>query len=186
MAIRRCLLLQPLTRQAQATSLLFTTNPSSSSSLHSLFDSVPFFPNANTSSPLLPIFTNSKPTCAFAQCSHLRYFSSTKQGDTTEEEEEEEEYSEEEDAEEDEEDYVSVTSGKRVYTAEGKEEEAAAIGYKVVGPLQKDEQVFKPYEPVFAVVQVQFANSASFRVSLFHFYFLVGNECVFFVLPQLV
>lgn len=45
---------------------------------------------------------------------------------------------------------------KREYTAEEKEEEAAAIGYKVIGPLQRSERVFKPYEPVFAVVQVCF------------------------------
>ncbi|KAF0919717.1 hypothetical protein E2562_031062 [Oryza meyeriana var. granulata] len=42
-------------------------------------------------------------------------------------------------------------SGK---TEEEKVAEAAEIGYKVVGPLGADEKPFKPYEPVFAVVQV--------------------------------
>ena len=43
---------------------------------------------------------------------------------------------------------------KRDYTPEEKEAEAAAIGYKVVGPLEPSDRVFKPYEPVYAVVQV--------------------------------
>ncbi|KAK4850361.1 hypothetical protein QYF36_006083 [Acer negundo] len=34
------------------------------------------------------------------------------------------------------------------------EEEVAEIGYKVVGPLQQSDRVFKQYELVFAVVQV--------------------------------
>lgn len=44
------------------------------------------------------------------------------------------------------------------YSAEEKEKEkemeAAAIGYKVIGPLQKTDRVFEPYDIVFAVVQV--------------------------------
>ncbi|PKI79499.1 hypothetical protein CRG98_000130 [Punica granatum] len=50
----------------------------------------------------------------------------------------------------------------RVYSPEEKEAEAAAIGYKVVGPLQESDQLFKPYEPVFAVVQI---GSHQFKVS---------------------
>jgi large subunit ribosomal protein L21 len=42
-------------------------------------------------------------------------------------------------------------SGK---TEEEKVAEAAEIGYKVVAPLGSDEKPFKPYEPVFAIVQV--------------------------------
>lgn len=53
-------------------------------------------------------------------------------------------------------DTETVSASSRVYTEEEKEQEAAAIGYKVVGPLQPTDQVFKPYEPVFAVVQVRF------------------------------
>lgn len=42
----------------------------------------------------------------------------------------------------------------RDYSPEEKEAEAAAIGYKVLDPLQRSDSVFKDYEPVFAVVQV--------------------------------
>ena len=45
---------------------------------------------------------------------------------------------------------------KREYSPEEKEAEAVAIGYKVVGPLEKSDQVFKLYEPVFTIVQVQY------------------------------
>jgi large subunit ribosomal protein L21 len=161
--IRRCL--QALTRQSQPTLSLFK-DPSSLRSL-----SVAAFPNHNISSPLLPIFTNSKPTSAFGQWHHGRYFSSSKQDDhikegcTHEIEDEDDDndsdddYDEEEgDYEDDDDDTVAISSRKKVYTAEEKEAEAEAIGYKVVGPLQKNDNVFKPYEPAFAVVQVQFAN----------------------------
>lgn len=49
----------------------------------------------------------------------------------------------------------SSGGGKREYTAGERTAEAAAIVYKVIGALQKNDRVFKPYEPVFAVVQVQ-------------------------------
>ncbi|KAJ7955410.1 50S ribosomal protein L21, mitochondrial-like [Quillaja saponaria] len=58
--------------------------------------------------------------------------------------------------------------GKREYTAEEKVAEAEAIGYKVVGPLDKKDRVFKPYEPVFAVVQI---GSQQFKVS--------NGDCIF-------
>lgn len=45
----------------------------------------------------------------------------------------------------------SVICGK---SAEEKVSEAAAIGYQVIGPLDSSERPFKPWEPVFAVVQV--------------------------------
>lgn len=41
------------------------------------------------------------------------------------------------------------------YTPEEREAEATAIGYAVLGPLEKSDRVFKPHEPVFAVVQVR-------------------------------
>ncbi|XP_047072629.1 50S ribosomal protein L21, mitochondrial [Lolium rigidum] len=50
-------------------------------------------------------------------------------------------------------------SGK---TEEEKLAEASEIGYRVVGPLGADEKPFKPYEPVFAVVQI---GSHQFKVS---------------------
>ncbi|KAG9157821.1 hypothetical protein Leryth_000009 [Lithospermum erythrorhizon] len=39
-------------------------------------------------------------------------------------------------------------------SAEEIEEEAGEIGYKVVGQIEESDRPFKPYEPVFAVVQV--------------------------------
>lgn len=57
---------------------------------------------------------------------------------------------------------VSAPKGKRVYTAAEKEKEAAAIGYKVIGPLQRSDRPFKLHEPVFAVVQI---GSHQFKVS---------------------
>lgn len=182
MAIRRCLQLQALTRQPHPTFSLFT-NSSSHRSL-----SIAAYPIANISTPNLPIFTDSKPTSAFTQCSHLRYFCSTKQDDkhmkqqddTSEEEEEDDcEEDEEEDWEDEDgdgDDCVSVSNRKKVYTPEEKEAEAADIGYKVVGALQKDDQVFKPYEPVFAVVQVQFANCLILCIFVS---FLFPNECFY-------
>ncbi|KAK2364923.1 50S ribosomal protein L21, mitochondrial [Trifolium repens] len=162
--IRRCL--QALNREPQPTLSLFK-DPSSLRSF-----SVAAFSNHNISSSL-PIFTNSKPTSAFGQWYHPHYFSTSKQDDHVKKADMHEEIEDEDDSdddydEEEEEDYeddddcVSVSSSKKVYTAEEKEAEATAIGYKVVGPLQKNDQVFKPYEPAFAVVQI---GSHQFKVS---------------------
>lgn len=164
--IRRCL--QALTRQSQPTISLFK-DPSPLRSLSSAA-----FLNHNISSPLLPIFTNSKPTSAFGQWHHGRYFSSSKQDDHIKggthevdeddnEDDSDDDYDEEEgDYEDDDDDTVAVSGRKKVYTAEEKEAEAEAIGYKVVGPLEKNDNVFKPYEPAFAVVQI---GSHQFKVS---------------------
>jgi large subunit ribosomal protein L21 len=56
------------------------------------------------------------------------------------------------------------------YMAEEKEAAAEAIGYKVVGPLQKEEMdaVFHRYERIFAVVQI---GSHQFKVS--------NGDCIF-------
>ncbi|KAG5561671.1 hypothetical protein RHGRI_004654 [Rhododendron griersonianum] len=107
-------------------------------------------------SSLTPIFhPQHKPTCHF----------SSRRSDNEEEENDDEEEEEEGSEEDDDDEGVSAASNsgvKREYTAEEKEEEAAAIGYKVIGPLQRSERVFKPYEPVFAVVQI---GSHQFKVS---------------------
>lgn len=58
----------------------------------------------------------------------------------------------------------STADSGRVFSPEEKAAEAAAIGYNVIGPLHPSEKVFKPYEPVFAVVQVS-ALSAICRVN---------------------
>ncbi|KAG4970938.1 hypothetical protein JHK82_036627 [Glycine max] len=151
MASRRCL--RALTQKT--TPFLFRN----ASSLRSL--TVPPFPNANASSPVFTVRAS-----VFAQWPHLRYFSSEKKDDHSDEDDDgDEDYDDEEEdyVDDDDDDDVPVSRGKKVYTAEEKEAEAAAIGYRVVGPLQKDEDsVFKPYEPVFAVVQI---GSHQFKVS---------------------
>ncbi|KAL6610803.1 hypothetical protein ACP70R_040772 [Stipagrostis hirtigluma subsp. patula] len=89
----------------------------------------------------------------------------TRSSDDEEEEEDDEEHYDEEGSEgewgEEEEEAVAAKkpSGK---TEEEKAAEAAEIGYTVVGPLGSDEKPFKPYEPVFAVVQI---GSHQFKVS---------------------
>ncbi|RZC03725.1 50S ribosomal protein L21, mitochondrial isoform B [Glycine soja] len=146
MASRRCLRALTQTRP-----FLFRK----ASSLRSL--AVLPFPNSNASPHAFTARAS-----VFAQCPHLRCFSSDKKDDHSDEEDDsDEDYDEEEDYVDD--DDVTVSRGKKVYTAEEKEAEAAAIGYRVVGPLQKEEDsVFKPYEPVFAVVQI---GSHQFKVS---------------------
>lgn len=59
--------------------------------------------------------------------------------------------SDESEAEDSEDDEIENVQGK---SEEEKAQEAAEIGYEVIGPLQESDSVFKPYEPVFAVVQV--------------------------------
>ncbi|KAJ0247456.1 50S ribosomal protein L21 [Hirschfeldia incana] len=65
---------------------------------------------------------------------------------------------------EDEEDYEDSAEMEveREYSPAEKVEAAAEIGYKVMGPLKPSERLFKPYEPVFAVVQI---GSHQFKVS---------------------
>lgn len=91
----------------------------------------------------------------------------TKNIDQDDEEEEDETSDEEEEGEIDE--YEEIESASaipssvfRAYSVEDKIEEAADIGYRVIGPLQPDDRVFKPYEPVFAVIQI---GSHQFKVS---------------------
>ncbi|CAN6443645.1 unnamed protein product [Victoria cruziana] len=80
-------------------------------------------------------------------------------------EEGEEDYDDEESGEEgddsDEEDVVSDSVAGSEMSDADKAEEAAAIGYRVIGQLQPSERPFKPWEPVFAVIQV---GSHQFKV----------------------
>ena len=157
MANRRCL--QALTRQASA---FLCTNPSLQSL--TLLPPPTNSPVTSLTSNILNNFTDSTPTKC-SKWSHLRYFSSSKENNNTNEgkeiegddDDDDEENEEEEDWEGSDDEDVPVSSGKRQYTPEEKEAEAAVIGYKVIGPLDKKDRVFKPYELVFAVVQVQFA-----------------------------
>ncbi|KAL6618806.1 hypothetical protein ACP70R_033945 [Stipagrostis hirtigluma subsp. patula] len=81
------------------------------------------------------------------------------EGEEEDEEHYDDEGSEGEWGEEEEAVAAKKPSGK---TEEEKVAEAAEIGYKVMGPLGSDEKPFKPYEPVFAVVQI---GSHQFKVS---------------------
>ena len=92
---------------------------------------------------------------------HTRGFSSISRDDSENEEDDGEEGEEEDcdtDNNEAEVDDVTVSDMKREYSAEEKEAEAAAIGYKVIEPLLPSDRFFKNREPVFAVVQVYFIS----------------------------
>ncbi|GAV88563.1 Ribosomal_L21p domain-containing protein [Cephalotus follicularis] len=154
MAHRRCL--HALTCRA-ATTLLSSTTPNALS-LHPI--KTPF----STSIISLKTLTNGSLDIlsSISWGPHTRLFSSSR-GDSSENEEQSGE--EEQDYDDDD---NTVSGSVREYSAEEKEEEAAAIGYKVVGPLQKEDRVFKPYEPVFAVIRI---GSHQFKVS--------NGDCIF-------
>lgn len=144
MASRRCL--NALSRGAAAL-ISANSRPSLSSlkPIHALF--IPI-----SSETLIPTQTQLIEPSWFASWTHhCRYFSSNRSDDDEEEESSDEG-----------EDDTTPSDLQREYSVEEKEEEAAAIGYKVVGPLKRSDRVFKPYEPVFAVVQV---GSHQFKVS---------------------
>ncbi|XP_027100999.2 large ribosomal subunit protein bL21m isoform X1 [Coffea arabica] len=90
---------------------------------------------------------------------HLCSDNRTSMGSIDNDGDEEEEEEEDDDDDESEDEERVHLSGK---SDEQKAEEAAEIGYKVIGLLEESDRVFKPYEPVFAVVQV---GSHQFKVS---------------------
>lgn len=148
MANRRWL--YALTRQASA---LFSANPTS----RSIVPSLPAKQPLQISRARFPVIFN-KPEPKWSPRSALtRHFSSDRGNDDDAEDEEEEEDDDEGTGGSGEDESVSASGcgPEREYSAEEKEAEAAAIGYKVIGPLEKSDRVFKPYEPVFSVVQVQ-------------------------------
>lgn len=149
MANRRCL--QTLTRCLQSiTTLPPLSQALAPSSAHALNQTL-------TATPPHYIFVNNFHACQRATVL-TRSFSSKPTDTDDGDDDDEEEYDEsEEDEEENENERESV-----VLSAEDKEKEATEIGYKVIGPLQKSDQVFKSYEPVFAVVQI---GSHQFKVS---------------------
>ncbi|KAF3451164.1 hypothetical protein FNV43_RR07256 [Rhamnella rubrinervis] len=152
MANRRCLV--ALTRQASA---LFSTNHSSRSFIAALPAKQPL-QILTAKFPI--IFTNpERKWCT--QCSQTHHFSSDR-GNDDDDEAEEDDYEEAGEISEDESVSASGCRPESEYSAEEKQVEAAAIGYKVIGPLEKSDRVFKPYEPVFAVVQI---GSHQFKVS---------------------
>lgn len=147
MANRRCL--QVLTRHASA---IISTKPNIPSlKIASSFLSQNFYTHASISTYLFTIINPS----LYTYWSHSRYLSSDNRNDNEDDDTEEDE-DEDDEAYDSEDDDISVPSRgmQKEYTKEEKEAEAAAIGYKVVGPLDQSDGVFKPYEPVFAVVQV--------------------------------
>ncbi|KAL5772425.1 hypothetical protein ACOSQ2_012349 [Xanthoceras sorbifolium] len=149
MAHRRCL--HALTRHATAlVSLKTPTNPPLSAAI-SFKTATPTQPNTCISSKFGPTW------CAHWSVS--RRFSSSKSDDDEDDGDGDDENGESSDGEEIDD---TVPDFEREYSLEEKEAEAAEIGYKVVGPLQQSDRVFKPYEPVFAVVQV---GSHQFKVS---------------------
>ncbi|EEF43279.1 50S ribosomal protein L21, mitochondrial [Ricinus communis] len=152
--------LHSLTRQVIA---IISSNPTQ---LHHTVK-LPSFPSSLSIKTLRSslIFTNTNATCHSLWSHHHhrnhRYFSSD-YGDKSENDETEDDGSDS-DGEE-----VTESDLKREYTLQEKEEEAAAIGYKVIGPLGDSERVIKAYEPVFAVIQI---GSHQFKVS--------NGDCIF-------
>ncbi|PHT90534.1 50S ribosomal protein L21, mitochondrial [Capsicum annuum] len=150
MANRRCL--QTLSRHL---SYLLSPSPHSLNSI-----------SPQTLTPKLLYSLTSSPKCRQInnKFSYLhRQFCSNRTNNSEEEEEDESEG--ETDCDDDDDDVEGLESSSqpsREYTPEEKEKEAAEIGYKVIGPLQKSDRVFKPYEPVFAVIQI---GSHQFKVS---------------------
>ncbi|XP_062096159.1 large ribosomal subunit protein bL21m [Humulus lupulus] len=164
MANRRC-----LHTLARHSTVLFSKIHSS---LHSLTPPIPLptQQSLQTIATKFALLSTNQGSARRDQWSQSCHFSS-KTGDGGDEDTEDEE------DDDDEEDYESTddegvsgpsTGVKREYTPEEKEAEAAAIGYKVVGPLERSDRVFKLYEPVFAVVQI---GSHQFKVS--------NGDCIF-------
>ncbi|XP_073134820.1 large ribosomal subunit protein bL21m [Henckelia pumila] len=139
MANRRCL--QSLTRYFQSSKTLIPLSHIRAPA------SIYFLPQSQNPEPINRIcnrFSASPHRFLFS-----RHFSSTDDDDDTDESDDEAEETENE-------------AEEAVLSAEDKDREAAEIGYKVIGPLQESDLVFKPYEPVFAIVQI---GSHQFKVS---------------------
>ena len=73
----------------------------------------------------------------------------------------------------------------REYSPGKKKAEAVGIGYKLVGPLEPSDRVFKPYGPVFSVVQVLlFRLLVSFFIGcLWGYWFSVIFLCLDWIAP---
>ncbi|KAI3803752.1 hypothetical protein L1987_31914 [Smallanthus sonchifolius] len=142
MANRRCI--QTLTQHLYKSKL----RPNPLPSLHHLttLAQIPNLPPKSHHTFSTPHF-NTSPTNFTA----YRHFSSDRRDD-----------SDEDDSEYDDDEMEKNSAVKREYSQEEKESEAAAIGYKVIGQLQRSDRVFKLYEPVFAVIQI---GAHQFKVS---------------------
>lgn len=156
MANRRCL--QTLTHQLYKST--HHSHPNPNSFLHHLrtLTHIPNFPQISSNPNFHLIFSNANFNSSSIQSKNYRHFSSDRRDNSDEEEDEEEDEDDEDDDDSDYDDGIGESvinsGGKREYSPEEKEIEAAAIGYKVIGQLQRSDRVFKFYEPVFAVIQV--------------------------------
>ncbi|KGN47534.1 50S ribosomal protein L21, mitochondrial [Cucumis sativus] len=156
MANRRCL--QVLTRHASA---IFSTKPY----IHPLKTAPSFLSqNFRTHASLSNCLSAKTDPSLCTYWPHTRYLSSDSRNGSEDDFTEDEDEDEDDEAYDSEDDGISTSSRvmKKEYTKEEMEAEAAAIGYKVLGPLDQSEGVFKPYEPAFAVVQI---GSHQFKVS---------------------
>ncbi|KAF2297694.1 hypothetical protein GH714_002300 [Hevea brasiliensis] len=145
---------------------LLSSNPAT---LHRPLKVPPSLPNQISAKALLIsrsylISSNADSTwCSSWPHHHPRHFSSNYRDESENDEEDEETVGEDSDGQE-----ATSSDLRREYSADEKEEEAAAIVCKVIGPLQKSDRVFKPYEPVFVVVQI---GSHQLKVS--------NGDCIF-------
>ncbi|XP_076915841.1 large ribosomal subunit protein bL21m-like [Bidens hawaiensis] len=155
MANRRCI--QTLTHQLYKSKLY--TNPSSS--LHHLrtLSQIPNLPLKPLQSHLQYVLSNPNFNYPLTNFTTHRHYSSDSHNNSDESEEDDSEFDENED---DDDEMEMRSSGKKEYSPEEKESEAADIGYKVIGQLERSDRVFKDYEPVFAVIQI---GSHQFKVS---------------------
>ncbi|XP_076887675.1 large ribosomal subunit protein bL21m-like [Bidens hawaiensis] len=122
---------------------------------------IPNFPNLNPKSH--HTFSNPNFNSPLTHFTTYRHYSSDQHDNSDVSEDDDSEY-------DDDDDYVMennnvascVVNVKKEYSPEEKETEADAIGYKVIGQLQRSDRVFKAYEPVFAVIQI---GAHQFKVS---------------------
>ncbi|KAK1423411.1 hypothetical protein QVD17_18714 [Tagetes erecta] len=156
MANRRCI--QTLTQHLYKSKL----HPNPPSSLH--LRTLTQIPNLSPKPLHRHLFSVSSFNSSRTNFTTYRQFSSDRRDNSDESEEDDSEYDDNDDDNDDDyDDEMVVNSGvKKQYTPEEKEIEAAAIGYKVIGQLQRSDRVFKSYEPVFAVIQI---GAHQFKVS---------------------
>ncbi|MQL83131.1 hypothetical protein Taro_015619, partial [Colocasia esculenta] len=166
-ASRRCL--GALTRHYR--SLLLSSSSHEGSTAAFLHTDIHVSRRPSADAPVIPHVWRSISPVWFGIFRHLsseRMSSSSGEEEEGEAGEDEEDESEDEEGENDgeEEEEGEVLAPKRLVlsgkTDEEKAVEAASIGYKVVSPLDPSERPFKPWEPVFAVVQI---GSHQFKVS---------------------
>ncbi|XP_071707276.1 large ribosomal subunit protein bL21m-like [Rutidosis leptorrhynchoides] len=169
MATRRPL--QIITNQIYKSTHYTHSNPHSF--LHQLrtLTHIPNLPQTSRNPNSHNILSNSNLKFSSIQFTQYRHFSFDRRDNNDDnnsdsDKEEEEDDDDDDDSDDDDDDGIGesvMNSGvKREYTPEEKEMEAAAIGYKVIGQLQRSDRVFKSYEPVFAVIQI---GAHQFKVS---------------------